>query len=97
MEDIVTIQLFGQEYSFKAESDISNARAVADYLENEVAAVEKQLKDSKARTNKIMVLALAALNISSDFMELRREQTELIQEISERSASLAKKIESKNR
>jgi len=52
---------------------------------------------SKARTNKIMILALAALNISSEYMELRREQKELIQQISERSASLAKKIESSHK
>ena len=40
LEQIVTVQLFGLPYTFKAESEGAKAREVADYLVSEVAKVE---------------------------------------------------------
>ncbi len=93
MDNIITIELFGQQYSFKPESSVSNANEVADLLIKEVANVEKQLSKSNPEINKVTILTLAALNISSEFIDLKRNYSELKDKISERSASLANMID----
>jgi len=93
LDNIITIELFGQQYSFKPESGVSNANEVADLLIQEVANVEKQLSESNPKINKVTILTLAALNISSEFLDLKRNHSELIDKISERSASLANMID----
>ena len=93
MENIITIELFGQQYSFKAEEGVPDANEVADLLMNEVANVEKQMSGKNSKINEITILTLAALNISSEFIDLKRNLSELKQEISERSASLVKMMD----
>lgn len=93
MDKIITIELFGQQYSFKAESGVSNANEVADLLIQEVANVEKQLSKSTTKMNKVTILTLAALNISSEFIDLKRNYSELVENISERSAFLVNMID----
>ncbi|MFH2065231.1 MAG: cell division protein ZapA [Pseudomonadota bacterium] len=93
MDNIITIELFGQQYSFKAESGVPDANEVADLLMKEVANVEKQMSKNTPEINEVTILTLAALNISSEFIDLKRNYSELTKNISERSASLVKMID----
>jgi cell division protein ZapA (FtsZ GTPase activity inhibitor) len=93
LENIITIELFGQQYSFKAEEGVPDANEVADLLMKEVANVEKQMSGKNSKINEITILTLAALNISSEFIDLKRNLSKLKQEISERSASLVKMMD----
>ena len=93
MDNIITIELFGQQYSFKAEEGVPDANEVADLLMKEVANVEKQMSNNNPKVNKVTILTLAALNISSEFVDLKRNYAELTKKISERSASLVKMID----
>lgn len=93
MDKIITIELFGQQYSFKAEAGVSDANEVAELLIQEVANVEKQLSGKNPKINKVTILTLAALNISSEFIDLKRNYSELMENISERSASLVNMID----
>ncbi len=94
MKELITIELFGQKYTFQAESGVSNARKVADLLASEVTTVENNIAKNGSGMNKITILTLAALNISSDYVELKRKYDELLQHIAARSASLVKMIDS---
>jgi cell division protein ZapA (FtsZ GTPase activity inhibitor) len=93
LEEIITIKLFGQSYTFKAEQEVSNAGEVADLLVLEVDRIKKQLEGQPANMDKLTILALAALNITNGYLELKREHSDLLQEISRRSSSLVKSLE----
>jgi hypothetical protein len=43
--------------------------------------------------DKLTILTLAALNITNGYLELKREHSDLLQEISRRSSSLIKSLE----
>lgn len=92
MEQLVTIELFGQPYTFKTESDITNAKEVADYLVKEVAKVETQ-HSSKSSVTKFATLILAALNIANENIERKKFYSELLANISKQSANLIRALD----
>ena len=87
MEQLVTIELFGQPYTFKAQSDVGNAKEVADHLVKEVTKIETQYS-SKSSVNKLATLILAALNIANENIKLKKSHSDLLIDISEKSANL---------
>ncbi len=93
MEEIITIELFGQSYTFKAEQEVSNAGEVADLLVQEVDRIKKQLEGNPTNMDKLTILTLAALNITNGYLELKREHSDPLQEISKRSSSLIESLE----
>ncbi len=93
MEETITIELFGQSYSFKAEGDAKTAKEVADLLVKEVDNVTHELKGKTSGMNKIALLSLAAMNIANEYIELKQNHSDLLQSISERSASLLETID----
>jgi cell division protein ZapA (FtsZ GTPase activity inhibitor) len=92
LEQLVTIELFGQPYTFKTESDITNAKEVADYLVKEVAKVETQ-HSSKSSVTKFATLILAALNIANENIERKKIYSELLANISKQSANLIRALD----
>ncbi len=92
MEQFVTIELLGQSYTFKAEADSSNAKEVADLLVKEVAKVETELS-TKSSIAKQTILILAALNIASENYKLEKKYSDMLQNISERSANLIRELD----
>ena len=86
MEQLVTIELFGQPYTFKTQSDIPWAKEVADYLVREVSRVEGSQSGSMSNTNKITVMISAALNIAKECLEAKRERQVVVDELTRRSA-----------
>jgi len=93
LEQLVTIELFGHPFTFKAEADAAQAKEVADFLVNEVNKAEVQLSSKSTNVTKRIILILAALNIANQYFELRQNHNDLLQNISERSASLIGKME----
>ncbi|MBW2246540.1 MAG: cell division protein ZapA [Deltaproteobacteria bacterium] len=87
MDQLVTIELFGQPYTFKTESDITNAKEVADYLVKEVTKVETQ-HSTQSSVTKFATLILAALNIANENIEQKRKYSDLLINISKKSANL---------
>jgi len=87
LEQLVTIELFGQPYTFKTESDVADAQEVADYLVKEVTKIETQ-HSSKSSVTKLATLILAALNIANENIELRKNHSDLVKDISKRSTNL---------
>ena len=87
MEQLVTIELFGQPYTFKTESGATNAKEVADYLVKEVTREDQQSSQSSNIT-KIATLILAALNIANDNIEQKKIHSDQLRDISKRSENL---------
>ncbi|MBW1955490.1 MAG: cell division protein ZapA [Deltaproteobacteria bacterium] len=88
MEQLVTIELFGQTYTFKSESETARAQEVVDFLVKEVTKVEEQLKTQTAHISKLAVLLLATLNIVNEYFEWKRTYTILLENITDRSDHL---------
>ena len=93
MEQLLTIELFGQPYTFKTDSDLTKAKEVADILIREVGRVEAQQKKSGAGITKNAMLILAALNIAAENIELRQKQTNFIESVSQRADTIMKLME----
>jgi len=93
LEQLVTIELFGQPYTFKTESDVSKAKEVADYLVEEVARIETQHSKISSNVTKLNTLILAALNISNENIELRKNHSDLLRDISTRTTNLIRALD----
>lgn len=93
MEEHVTIQLFGQSYTFKAESEATDPEAVADYLMDQVEKVDTQLGGQQPGMSRLNIMILAAMNIANENVMLKKKQSILLREVSDRSSNLIKRID----
>jgi len=91
LEQLVTIELFGQQYTFKAESGVTKAKDVADFLVQEVAKAESQ-QSSRSSANKFTILIIAALNIANENIELKKSHLNFLQDVSKRSVGLIRTL-----
>ncbi len=94
MENFVTIEILGQPFTFKTESELSEARAVADYLKSQVNKMEGQIIKNSPGINKRTVLLLTALNITGEYFALKKKHEDLKKIVSERSRRLVNALES---
>ena len=93
MEQLVTIELFGQPYTFKTESEVTNANNIVDFLKTEVVRVENQMRNNSQNITKRAILIMTALNILNEKFEMKKEHSILLQDISERSTELNNKLD----
>lgn len=88
MDQHITIEIFGHPFTFKADQDISKAKEVAAYLEEEVGKVERQLSAESVSINKRAILILAALNIANEYFELKENQAVLMEMMAQKTTGL---------
>lgn len=88
MEKTITIELFGQPHTFKANSDVTQEKEVADLLVREVARVENQQSGQSSNISKLAILMIAALNIANEHMELKRNYANLLRDVTNRTSKL---------
>ena len=88
MEKTVTIELFGQPHTFKANSEVTKEKEVADFLVREVTRVEDQQSSQSSNISKLAILMIAALNIANEHMELKRNYSKLMRDVSNRTSKL---------
>ena len=93
MEQLVTIEIFGRPYTFKAESEATKAKEVVDFLKREITKVETQQSGKSPGITKLAILILAALNIANENFDLKTNHSELFEQISERSARLNRRLD----
>ncbi|MFO7963983.1 MAG: cell division protein ZapA [Desulfobacterales bacterium] len=94
MENLITINLFGQTYTFKTESEMVRAKAVADLVVEEVDRVQERVAQQTGELPKLAVMILAALNLANENYDLRANRSELIHKMTEKSSRLMRMIES---
>ena len=93
MGELVTIEIFGRPFTFKAESEVSKAKEVAEFLKKELKRAESQHSGKSSEISKIAILTLAALNIANENIELKTDLSGLLQDISERSVGLIRALD----
>ncbi len=93
MEKTVTIELFGQPHTFKANSEVTREKEVADFLVKEVAQVEKQQSGQPSNVSKQAILMSAALNIANEHMELKRSYSKLLRDVTNRTSNLIRTLD----
>jgi len=94
VNQLVSIDIFGQKYTFKAERGVDNAKEIADSFVNEVEKIESQFTNTLPEINKTTILIISALNIANEKYEINRNYLKLLDLVSERSTKILKKIES---
>ena len=93
LEKLVTIELFGKKHTFKAESDVQQAKEIADLLVKEVSRVESQQSGKPPAESNLTTLMLAALNIAHQNLELENRHLKFKQALSERSLNLIRQLD----
>ncbi|MBL0712200.1 MAG: cell division protein ZapA [Desulfosarcina sp.] len=94
MEQLITIDVFGQSYTFKADAGITDPKVVAEFLTQEVRKIDAGQSSSLAGNSQFVLLLQAALNISSEHMHLKQQLTEMSNRISEQTERLYSLLES---
>ncbi len=90
----MTIEIFGQPFTFKSDADASTARAVADFLVNEVDRVETELSRKTPHVTRKAILVMTALNIASENFELKKSHKRLLENLKQRSEHLIRALDS---
>jgi cell division protein ZapA (FtsZ GTPase activity inhibitor) len=93
LEQLVTIELFGRPYTFKTQGEPNRAKEVADFLVREVTRVANHHPNKTSNMNQVTIMILAALNIAQEYMELEKDRSHFIKEISSRSTELLHKLD----
>ena len=93
MNEIVKIDLFGEEFRFKPDDQVENPEKVVEYLINQIKQAENMFQNRTSGKNKIAILLLAAMNVSKDFYELKVQHANLEKEIDNRVSFLIEKID----
>ena len=94
MEQVLTIEILGQPFTFKTDADVSNAKAVADFVIKSVDQARKQCAQGTLSPDKGAILTLTALNIANEYFDLKNKHQQLLQDISQRSTNLLHTLES---
>ena len=92
MGHLVTIELFGQPYTFDSDADVAGANEAADLLLSEVRKVQSQQSGPSTYMPKLTIMILAALNIANNIMQLKRTG-EFVNLTSERLAAIDRRLD----
>ncbi len=92
LDELVVIEIFGEEYRFRPDSQVENPEQVAGHLKNYIKESEILFHNKPSDKNKIVTLLLAAMNLSRDFHELEVKYSELEKETEKRVSSILEKI-----
>lgn len=92
MEQLLTIEIFGQPYTFQTDSDLTQAKAVADVLVREINKIERQQKKKGADLSKNTMLVIAALNIATENAELKKSHANMLKSLSRRADQLIQSL-----
>ncbi len=93
MDQLVTINIFGQPFSFTSKADTEQAKTVAGMLEGEIARIAEQQSGMKSETARIAILISAALNIANENFELKTNYSELLHNVEIQSKRLLRLLE----
>jgi len=93
MDQLVTITLFGQSYTFRAERETSAAKVVAGHVAKEVARVEQQMAGKPSELSRLTIMILAALNLANDHFEMKTRQAEAIEGLVRRSQGVIQALD----
>jgi hypothetical protein len=93
LENLISIKLFGHVYKFKTQSETVSAQQAADLLVEEVERIHEPVTGYLPDMTKITILISAALNFAQQINDLKKDHSELVKNLNERSARLLNVID----
>ncbi len=93
MEQTISIELFGQSYTFRTDGDVSQAEKVAKIVADEVSNIQQECMKTSAVIPDMTILILAALNIANRNLESEPHKSDVLKYITERSAKLIRMLD----
>ena len=93
LEKLITINVFGQNYTFRAGQEVEDASAIAKLLEDEIRKLANQKDGNLTEMNKLTILISIALNMANENINLKNRQYDLMQNLSKKSANLARMLD----
>jgi cell division protein ZapA (FtsZ GTPase activity inhibitor) len=90
---MVTIELFGQPYTFKADTEVVKANQVADLLRREVQKVQDQQTGPSTHIPKLTLMILAALNIAHNIIQLKNDTGGFMAQLDARCEALDRMLD----
>ena len=93
MDQLLTIEVLGQPFTFKTDSNELDARAVADFVVKSADQVRLQCANQAPTPDKRAILILTALNIASEYFDLKKKYQEMLDDINQRSEHLLNTLE----
>ncbi len=93
MDEIIKIDLFGEEFRFKPDDQVKDPNQVVQYLTDYIQEAEDMVPNKNSGRNRMAILLLAAMNLSKDFHELKMQHAELEKDMENKISSLMKKID----
>lgn len=94
MDEIVKIELFGEDFKFKPDKDqVYDPVKIAAHVKEYIEEAESLFQNKTSSKNRMAILLLAAMNLSKDYHELRLKHSNLQKDIDSRVSSLLEKIE----
>ena len=88
MEELVTLNVFGQQFTFKSDEAYPHLSEVAVMIENEIEKVTQQYAGSGSQAPNLAILLSATLNIANENIGLKKREAQLIDLIAQRSDKL---------
>ncbi|PIE62220.1 MAG: cell division protein ZapA [Desulfobacter postgatei] len=94
MDEIVKIELFGEEFKFKPDKDQTcDPVKIAAHVKGYINEAESLFHNKTSSKNRMAILLLAAMNLSKDYHELRLKYSNLEEDIENRVSFLLEKID----
>lgn len=88
MEELVTLNIFGQQFTFKSDEAYPHLSEVAVLIENEIEKVTEQYAGTGSQAPNLAILLSATLNIANENIGLKKKQAKLIDLIAQRSGKI---------
>jgi cell division protein ZapA (FtsZ GTPase activity inhibitor) len=93
LDEIIKIDLFGEEFRFKPDDQVNNPKKVVQSLTDYIQEAERMVPTKNSARNKMAILLLAAINLSKDHHELKMQYAELEKDMEKKISSLMNKID----
>ncbi len=84
-DNLARVSIFGHEYTVKAQAEASYIADVAQFVDQKMREVEKELPSSQSTTR---IAILAAMSITDDYFAEKRQRNNVINEVEEKASSL---------
>ena len=93
MEQTITLQIFGRNFTFQTESAVPDAKKVAARFEDAVKKVQSQFDEKLVNIDKETILILTGLNIASEHYKLEQHYRRFFSRMTEKSAVVLNELE----
>jgi len=89
----VTINVFGEEFTFETQASQAQASQVAEYVAQQVQLAEVGLGGASGPKKKIAVMVLAAMGIAHEYMDLKADHEAFLERMKARSKEILRRVD----